>query len=107
MGSVVSSSGSVLGTFTEAGVRSAQAPTALDAPTALGAQEMRVLARTILDTEPSEIRGLLRQDPDLLRGWVVQLKTHQLQASDNAEVWYDALDHIRLCTLSPLKFAAE
>lgn len=69
--------------------------------------ELRALARAIIDKEPSEIRGLLSQDPDLVRGWVIQLKTQQLQAAGRVDVWHDALDHIRLSTLSPLKFAAE
>ena len=73
----------------------------------LQAHELRALARSIIDKEPSEIRGLLRQDPDLVRSWVVQLKTQQLEAAGKVDVWHDALDHIRLSTLSPLKFAAE
>ena len=73
----------------------------------MDAQELRSLARTIIDKEPSEIRGLLRQDPELILDWVAQLKTHQLQAAGTVDVWHDALDHIRLSTLSPLKFAAE
>ena len=31
----------------------------------------------------------------------------KLQAAGTVDVWHDALDHIRLSTLSPLKFAAE
>jgi hypothetical protein len=73
----------------------------------LDTQELRALARTIIDKEPSEIRGLLSQEPDLVRGWVVQLKTQQLQAAGKVDVLHEALDHIRLSTLSPLKFAAE
>ena len=73
----------------------------------LQVHELRAIARAIIDKEPSEIRGLLSQDPDLVRGWVMQLKTQQLQAAGRVDVWHDALDHIRLSTLSPLKFAAE
>ena len=73
----------------------------------LDTQELRALARTIIDKEPSEIRGLLRQEPDLIRGWVVQLKTQQLLSTAKVDVFHEALDHIRLSTLSPLKFAAE
>jgi hypothetical protein len=73
----------------------------------LDTQELRALARTIIDKEPSELRGLLREDPDLIRGWVVQLKTQNLQSAVKVDVLHEALDHIRLSTLSPLKFAAE
>ena len=73
----------------------------------LDTQELRALARAIIDKEPSEIRGLLSQDPDLVRGWVVQLKTQQLQSTGMVDVLHEAIDHIRLSTLSPLKFAAE
>ena len=76
-------------------------------PTALDTNELRQLARAIIDKEPSEIRGLLRQDPDVVHNWVNQLKNQQLHAAGMVDVWHDALDHIRLSTLSPLKFAAE
>ena len=78
-----------------------------DVSVPLQAHELKALARAIIDKEPSEIRGLLHQDPNLVRGWVTQLKTQQLQAAGKVDVWHDALDHIRLSTLSPLKFAAE
>ena len=101
MGSVVSESLGRVNVYNEA------TSMADDAAAPLGAHELRALARAIIDKEPSEIRGLLRQDPDLVRGWVTQLKTQQLQAAGKVDVWHDALDHIRLSTLSPLKFAAE
>ncbi len=101
MGSVVSESLGRVSVFSEVNSRVDET----SAP--LGAQELRVLARAIIDKEPSEIRGLLSQDPEIVRGWVTQLKTQQLQAAEKVDVWHDALDHIRLSTLSPLKFAAE
>jgi hypothetical protein len=73
----------------------------------LEAHELKALARAIIDKEPYEIRDLLRQDPDLVRGWVTQLKTQQLQSTGRVDDWHSALDHIRLSTLSPLRFAAE
>ena len=73
----------------------------------LNANELRTLARAIIDKEPSEIRNLLRNEPEVVVGWVSQLKTQQLQSAGSVDVWHDALDHIRLSTLSPLKFAAE
>lgn len=107
MGSVVSGSARVPGSVAAYAEHRIEFSPAGSSSTPLDAKDMRALARTIIDTEPSEIRGLLKQDPDLLRGWVVQLKAQQLQATDSVEVLHDALDHIRLCTLSPLKFAAE
>jgi hypothetical protein len=101
MGSVVSESLGRVKVLSEANSKADEA----SAP--LGALELRALARAIIDKEPSEIRGLLSQDPDMVRGWVAQLKTQQLQAAGTVGVWHDALDHIRLSTLSPLKFAAE
>ena len=74
---------------------------------ALDAQDLRALARVILDKEPAEIRGLLVQEPDMVRAWVSQLKLQQLQSTGKVDVLHDALDHIRLSTLSPLRFAAE
>lgn len=101
MGSVVSESLGRVRVVNEASSK----PDGVSAP--LGAHELRALARAIIDKEPSEIRGLLRQDPDMVRGWVTQMKTQHLQAAGSVDVWHDALDHIRLSTLSPLKFAAE
>jgi hypothetical protein len=101
MGAVVSES---LGRVS-ASLSSLAAPEAIAKP--LDAQDLRVLARTILETEPSDIRGLVRQDPGLVHDWVSQLKTQQFQSSGTVDVLHDALDHIRLSTLSPLKFAAE
>ena len=80
-----------------------------DEPSApLDIHELRALARDIIDKEPSEIRGLLREDPDLVHGWVTQLKAQHLRTTTaTTGEWHEALDHIRLSTLSPLKFAAE
>jgi hypothetical protein len=75
--------------------------------TLLDAIQLRHLAQSIVDKEPSEIRALVRNDPDLVRGWIAVFKARQLKADHEAELWGSALDHIRLCTLSPLKFAAE
>ena len=109
MGSVVSES---MGRATSrADVRNELAATSRlkgeTGPAPLDTNELRQLARAIIDKEPSEIRGLLRQDPDIVHAWVSQLKIQQLQAAGKVDVWHDALDHIRLSTLSPLKFAAE
>ena len=75
--------------------------------THLDAVQLRHLARSIIDKEPFEIRALVRNDPDLVRGWIAVFKACQLKADQDAELWGAALDQIRLSTLSPLKFAAE
>ena len=80
--------------------------------TPMGATDLRVLARTIIDKEPSEIRNLLSRQPEMVTGWVSQLKTQQLNSAGTnsaglVDELRDAMDHIRLSTLSPLKFAAE
>lgn len=65
------------------------------------------LAQIIIEKEPVEIRTLLRNDPALVNGWVATLKCENLQAGRGSDLWVAAIDHIRLSTLSPLKFAAD
>ena len=101
MGSVVSESLSSVAKSLDQRVKMEADPRPLDS------SDLRALARSIIDKEPCEIRALLRRDPDLVVGWVSQLKTEQLQASAKGGDLHEALDHIRLSTLSPLKFAAE
>lgn len=102
MASVVSESMGRVLSYSDAQIQTDRSSQVLDL------HELRALARDIIDKEPSEIRDLLRQDPDLLRGWVTQLKAQHLRsASGSTSEWHEALDHIRLSTLSPLRFAAE
>lgn len=101
MGSVVSESSGRVRVSVEHGAGAAARAASLTPG------ELRVLARGILDKEPSEIRALMRLEPETVVTWVSQLKTQHLEASETVDVWRDALDHIRLSTLSPLKFAAE
>jgi hypothetical protein len=67
--------------------------------------EHTLLARMILDKEPAQIRRVQDDDPDLVREWVSLLKAQQLNEPTGPAG--AALNHIRLCTLSPLRFAAE
>ena len=106
MGSVV---GESLGKFTAAPEQRGVIDTAA---TPMGSSDLRALARTIIDKEPSEIRNLLSRQPEMVTGWVSALKAHRLNSSGlnssgPVDELHDALDHIRLSTLSPLKFAAE
>lgn len=65
---------------------------------------LKRLAQSIIDKEPSEIRRLMRGEPELVHGWINLLKAEQLAATSDTEFWGCALDHIRRSTLSPLKF---
>ena len=77
------------------------------ADTTLTGAEHTVLASAIRAREPAEIRRLQEDQPELVREWVSLLKAQQLADPARAEELGAALNHIRLCTLSPLKFAAE
>jgi hypothetical protein len=69
--------------------------------------QLKRLATSIMSKEPAEIRRMARVNPMLMQEWIASFKNQQLRADHEAELWGSAIDHIRLSTLSPLKFAAE
>ena len=99
--------GSVVSESLSRPVKSLDSKVDVEVEQALALSDIRALARSIMDKEPSEIRSLLRNDPDLVHGWVSLLKSPEFQSTGKIAAIHDALDHIRLSTLSPLKFAAE
>ena len=79
----------------------------VDDETSISTSDLNALAKAILAKEPYELRDLIRTEPGLVREWVNLIKDEQLHVAGASTILHDALDHIRLATLSPLKFAAE